>query len=218
MSLHRIAGVCFTVVAFLTSGCGRDVTSGVTSAIQQIVETAPRGDNGLRADLRQFYAERGFAPAWLAKKGAGTAEDALALVRTASNHGLQSTDYAERDLGPLVDADGDIGSALKNDAEALARFDVQMTTALLTLGRDVALGRSNPAVISKNWKARRNAPDLAGTLGAAAMDPGKLRGWLDEVRPLHPEYAALQHTLTGINEKQKTHGTPDPRWRQIAKF
>jgi len=93
---------------------------------------------------------------------------------------------------------------------------VRMTTALLTLGRDVALGRSNPAAVSKDWKARRSAPDLAGTLAAAVATSGTLRAWLDEVRPMHPEYAALQHTLAAINEKQKTLGAPDPRSGQIA--
>jgi len=84
------------------------------------------------------------------------------------------------------------------------------------LGRDVAQGRSNPAAVSKNWKARRTAPDLAGTLAVAVAAGGNLRGWLDEVRPVHPEYAALQHTLTAINQKQKAQGTPDARTGQIA--
>jgi murein L,D-transpeptidase YcbB/YkuD len=217
MSAHRISSVAAAAIVFLVSACGKDLTPAVTAALQQIVETAPGADSGtIRADVREFYAQRGFSPAWLKRKGAATAEDALAVLRTAPDHGLQTADYAESDLAPLVDAEQDIDAALKQDARALASFDVQMTTALLTLGRDVALGRSNPAAVSKNWKARRSAPDLAGTLAAADAAPAKLRAWLDEVRPMHPEYAALQHTLTAINEKQKALGAPDPRSGQIA--
>ena len=216
MSVRRISGVGVAAVAFLAIGCGKDVTPAVTSAIQQVVETAGGESGKVRADVRQFYAQRGYSPAWLTKQGAATAEDALAVVRTAPNHGLSSADYAESDVASLVDAEEDIDTALKHDAQMLASFDVQMTTALLTLGRDVALGRSNPAAVSKNWKARRTAPDLAGTLAVAVAAGGSLRGWLDEMRPMHPEYAALQHTLTAIHEKQKAQGTPDPRAGQIA--
>jgi murein L,D-transpeptidase YcbB/YkuD len=220
MNAPRISGICVAVVACLAIGCGKDVTPAVTSAIQQIVDTAPDGgDAKVQADVRQFYAQRGHAPAWLDNKGTATAEDALAVLRTAPNHGLVSTDYGERDLAPLIDAEEDeedIDTSLKRDAQALARFDVELTTALVALGRDVALGRTTPGTISKNWKARRTAPDLVGTLSTAVASGRDIRAWLDEVRPVHPEYAALQQTLMAINDKQQAQGTPDPRAGQIA--
>src|SRR6185503_18288595 len=45
--------------------------------------------------------------------------------------------------------------------------------------------------------ARRDAPDLPGTLSVAA-DAGELDAWLNRVRPVHPEYAALQKALADL--------------------
>ena len=64
---------------------------------------------------------------------------------------------------------------------ALAEADVRITSALLTLGRDVAVGRTKPEQIDPRWKTQRKAPDLVGTLTAAA-DNG-LNTWLDTIKP-----------------------------------
>ena len=143
-------------------------------------------------------------------------EAALKVIRTAPNHGLVEADYLEQDLVLLIDAEDDVEKQLKDDPQALARFDVQLTTALLTLGRDVAMGRTQPKAISSLWKPKRMAPNFVAALAAAVNEGGGLDKFLDKVRPVHPEYAALQGTLTAINEKQHAQGTPDARAGQIA--
>ncbi len=145
-----------------------------------------------------------------------TAEAALELIRQAPHHGLAAADYVEEELTRLVDAEEDVEKALKADPQALARFDVRLTTALFALGRDVALGRSKPGAVSANWKARRIAPDFVALLAAAVAAGGTLDAWLDQVRPVHPEYAALQNTLRNIGERQRVQGTSDPRVGRIA--
>jgi murein L,D-transpeptidase YcbB/YkuD len=184
----------------------------VASAIERIVADAPDTD----ADVRRFYEQRASAPVWVRSKATPTAEDALAVLRTAPDHGLNAADYDETQLAPLIDAETAVARALEGDAEAQARFDVRLTTALLALGRDVAVGRSTPTSISPTWKARRTAPDLVATLSAAVSEGRNLAAWLDEVRPRHPEYAGLQRTLAAINARQRSEGTPDPRAGQIA--
>jgi murein L,D-transpeptidase YcbB/YkuD len=77
--------------------------------------------------------------------------------------------------------------------QADARFDVDLTAALLALGRDVAVGRARPDAIDTRWKARRTPPDLPATLSQA--HGAGLASWLDSIRPAHPEYAALQKVL-----------------------
>ena len=94
------------------------------------------------------------------------------VIRTAPNHGLLEADYVEHELAQLIDAEDDVEKQLKDDPQALARFDVQLTTALLTLGRDVAMGRTQPKAISSLWKAKRTAPDFVATLAEAVGDDG----------------------------------------------
>ncbi len=79
-------------------------------------------------------------------------------------------------------------------AHALAEADVRITSALLTLGRDVAVGRTKPARIDPRWNTRRKAPDLVGTLAAAS--DSDLNTWLDTIKPQHAQYAALQKALS----------------------
>ena len=193
------------------------MTPEVTLAIRQIVEAAPEARAGtVQADVQRFYSQRASAPVWLTKDSTATPEAALEVIRQAPNHGLAAPDYDEADLARLIDAEADVEQALKDDVQAIARFDVQLTTALLTLGRDVAMGRSKPAAISRNWKARRTAPDLVALFSEATAKGGNLDAWLNQVRPVHAEYAALQGTLTAINERRRAQGTPDPRVGQIA--
>src|SRR6185295_2855441 len=78
-------------------------------------------------------------------------------------------------------------------SRSLADIDVRITSALLTLGRDVAVGRTKPEQIDPRWKTRRQAPDLIGTLLTAAE--GDLSTWLDTIKPKHPQYATLQKAL-----------------------
>ena len=214
---RRTPAVVAVAIASLAIGCSQDLTPAVTSAIQQVVAAAPDGKaSPVQADVRSFYAQRANVPVWVTKDSTTEPESALKVIRTAPNHGLIEADYVEVDLAQLIDAEDDVEKQLKDDPQALARFDVQLTTALLALGRDVALGRTQPKAISSLWKAKRMAPDFVATLSEAVGDEEKLGAWLDTVRPVHPEYAALQGTLTSINEKQQAQGTPDARAGQIA--
>ena len=85
--------------------------------------------------------------------------------------------------------------------QQIAELDARLTTALLAFGRDVAAGRTTPAAIDRRWKARRELPDLVGTLDHAAR--GDLKTWIDAVRPQHPEYAALQQALLNLQAQRE---------------
>ena len=186
--------------------------------------------------MQQFYTQRAHAPRWVREGQAadGTATDiasALRVIRQAPDHGLNAGDYDEAALARIVDAaqasKDPVKDALGDDLDARARFDVRVTTALLALGRDVAVGRVSPAAIDPRWKARRTPPDLAGSLSQAAPDAASgasndsgLDHWLDTVRPVHPEYAALQKVLAAAHHQGKSQGEAaaldDAQMRQIA--
>ena len=80
------------------------------------------------------------------------AEAALHVVRSARDHGLDPADYGEQELITLRALQTSEDAPEKGSAERaqrLAEADVRITSALLALGRDVALGRSKPARIDQ---------------------------------------------------------------------
>jgi murein L,D-transpeptidase YcbB/YkuD len=165
-------------------------------------------------DVQQFYQARAYAPAWTASDERAAA--ALRTLRRAAEHGLPAEAYLSADLpGLLTPEKKSIEKALDRDARKLAQLDVRVTTALLTLGRDVAVGRVSPASIDARWKLRRTPPDLAGTLEQAAA-AGTLDGWLDAVRPVHPEYAALQKAMANLQPQVGSEAGDDDAARRIA--
>jgi murein L,D-transpeptidase YcbB/YkuD len=212
MSARRLSGsvVGFLFVAACTAAAGCGSQGHAASAeLQKIVAGAPPA--GIRRvvwdDVRAFYAQRENEPAFITEsKPSKIAQDAWRIISSAAAHGLGSADYDEQAIGrqiaELAADDADSGNRLA----MLAQFDVRVSTALLGLGRDVAVGRTTPAAIDRRWKARRKAPDLAGTLNGAIG--GSLAGWLDAIRPGHPEYAALQKALADLTGVRQRGGWP----------
>jgi murein L,D-transpeptidase YcbB/YkuD len=211
MSARRLSGSVFgLLVAACTAaaGCGSQ-HHAASGELQKIVAGAPPA--GIRRavwdDVRAFYKQRENEPAFVTEsKPSKLAKVAWRILSTAGAHGLQSADYDEQAIGrqiaELAADDADSGNRLAT----LAQFDVRISTALLALGRDVALGRTTPAALDRRWKARRKAPDLAGTLYSAIGD--SLAGWFDAIRPGHPEYAALQKALADLTGVRQRGGWP----------
>lgn len=183
----------------------------IAAAVQRIVQqpSAKDATPAVWADVRTFYAARGGSPAWTGGR-LERADEALHVVRRAFEHGLVASDYDEPALARRIEQlrGRDRGAAPDPDhAQQSADLDVRLTTALLALGRDVAIGRGSPERADVRWRARRAPPDLPGTLNAAAANG--LASWLDAIRPVHPEYAALQKALAGLHALQKRGGWPN---------
>jgi murein L,D-transpeptidase YcbB/YkuD len=125
------------------------------------------------------------------------AEAAVKVLGSATTHGLDPADYSEQEIIRVRTLQHGEDAPEKGSPErtqSLAEADVRITSALLTLGRDVALGRTKPSRIDPRWKARRAVPDFVGTLATAA--DADLNTWLDTLKPKHAQYAALQKALT----------------------
>ena len=211
MSARRLPGSAFGLVlaAFIAAaGCGSR-HHAASNELQKIVAGA--APSPIRRvvwdDVRAFYGQRENEPAWVTEsKPSKRAKDAWRIISSAGSHGLSVADYDEqaiaRIIGELADDDTDSGNRLAE----LAQFDVRVSAALLGLGRDVAIGRTTPAAIDRQWKARRKAPDLAGTLNRAIDE--SLSGWLKSIQPQHPEYAALQKALVDLTGVRQRGGWP----------
>lgn len=158
---------------------------------------------------RRFYQHRGNALAWSRARPTSRADEALQVLASAVDHGLDPDYYALSELRAMRERlrslreDGEEGKDGEDRAMRLAAFDVRLTNALLSLGHDVAVGRRRPRAVSPQWDGDRKLPDLAGTF-EAALDDGGLRAWLDQVQPRHAGYAALRRKLAGLRARAET--------------
>jgi murein L,D-transpeptidase YcbB/YkuD len=124
------------------------------------------------------------------------ADAAVETLGRAREHGLDPANYDQQEIArlrSLVMSEDAPEKGSEQRTDVLADGDVRITAALLTLGRDVAVGRNKPERLDPRWKMQRKIPDLVGTLAAAA-DNG-YHGWLDPLVPKHAQYVALQRAL-----------------------
>jgi murein L,D-transpeptidase YcbB/YkuD len=201
-----IVGICLAVAV----GCERreKALDASALAIQSVIaKPLPGVRREVAAAVTAFYTQRQFAPAWHDRRGrpAG-APNALEILRQAEDHGLERDTYREGDLTREVAtraASKSSKSEGEPDATAIADLDVRLTAAVVQLGSHVATGRLDPA---KQPKPHRDAPDLAAVLQTALNDSAMT--FLDRVRPVHPEYQALQKGLHSLRGQAQV-GWPD---------
>lgn len=154
-------------------------------------------------DVRAFYKHQAERPVWVDDKPTRAVQDALIALERAHEHGLDPERYKATAIAARAEK---LHAAPAPGAPVtdLVQFELDVTSALVALGHDVARGQSG-----------RNAPESArarielGPRLAEVLDNGALGTWPDPVRPPHPQYAALQTLLAGG-------GQPADRARQIA--
>lgn len=181
------------------------VTLSCTSARELDVKAAigPAVAAHASPDLRSFYKQESEQPIWVDDKPTGAVKDAVVALRRAHEHGLDP----ERYNAAAIEARAEKLEAAKapgapvND---LVQFELDVTSALVALGQDVARGQSG----RKAPESARERIDVGARL-AEALDAGTIETWPDPVRPSHPQYAELQKVLAGG-------GQPPDRVAQIA--
>jgi L,D-transpeptidase YcbB len=206
---YRPFGLALTgvILTSLVLGCRASTSPEETAEIRAALADPALGVRAAntaqtRPAVRRFYHLRGMVFAWSAKKPLSAADDALALIAAADAHGLDPAAYgfdglrATRDQLAANPAKGDAGR------RELARFDVRLTTSLVSLGHDIAVGRTRP----NRWRAQRKLPDLGNSLADARN--GRLSSWLDTLRPPHEEYVGLQRALVALRGVQAKGGWP----------
>jgi murein L,D-transpeptidase YcbB/YkuD len=194
----------------LSSGCSRQEVPKTTPELQAVLGTAGSKIAGADKDtwsaVQKFYGDREQTFAWVAANGpTEKTEQAIAALRSASTHGLDPAAYQEPELTKLHAELAALDEKDPNRAAQLASLEVRLTTSLLALGRDVAIGRVKPESIDSLWKHQRKLPDLVSALQTAAND--NPASYLDAVRPSHPEYKALQDAMVSLRG-QATKGWP----------
>jgi murein L,D-transpeptidase YcbB/YkuD len=195
------------VLALLACACAKkETTPQIVAAIEHAVAGKAVSPSTADAwnDVREFYKQRNNAAAWVDDKYTSKrAADALIVLRSATDHGLNPDDYDEAEIVRMHTEIAALPKDAPDRLEKLAAFETRVTSALLSLGRDVALGRTSPNEI---WKIKRETPDLAGTL-VKAVD-GDVKEWLTTVRPPHAEYEALQKAYVDLRGQKEKGGWP----------
>ena len=197
------------MVVLVVAGCSSNRNARIGASIQQILSAQPSAvAASVRTEVDRFYKAREYAPVWVQDGDLLKVAGALGALRSAEAHGLVASDYGEDAIAGAIARE----DHLDDSTERLAQLDIDVTTNLLALGHDVALGRVNPRKIDPRWKKERTPPDFVALLEQAAA--GDLNTWLSSVQPKHPEYGALQKELTAIRAQGAS--PTDDRSRLLA--
>lgn len=186
-------------------GCRRGVEPSPELQSLLASDTLDRqvGDAKVRSRVRAFYTQMGDTLAWSRRGSLKPADQALAVLASARDHGLDPEFYqwsaltAEREV---------LSREPAADRQArLAVFDIRLTSALLRLGQDVAGGRARPEDVDPRARRQRKLPELSALL---AERRGQVHTWLEGVEPPHPEYAWLRQGLAALRGAEAKGGWP----------
>jgi murein L,D-transpeptidase YcbB/YkuD len=191
-------GLLFAAAAWTSPSLHAQTTADVRAQIEQALPAA-QGQLGKSAlsqgaypALQQLYAASGGALLW-SRDGHAT-EQARALLRVlqeAESYGLRTQDYAPESLGPAPDVPA---GALAANAQALAHFDVRLSTAALRFISDLHFGRVAPQAAGFQLDQPREPFDLGLALKNVAGAPD-VPAALTAVEPGFYHYKLLKEAL-----------------------
>ncbi len=176
----------------------------IRSRIQEMLRGAPdsriivEGESVYSGMLvRSFYAARDFQPAWSEKEGMTQAGMLVRAVEEAYGDGLTPEFYHLKQIRSLL--------ATTEEAHApppilLARLEILLTDAFITLGCHLSGGCVDPATTTAQWFAKRGTIDGAGIL-ERAIAKRQVREELARLRPVQAAYANLRQVLAQYREK-----------------
>jgi L,D-transpeptidase YcbB len=144
-----------------------------------------------RADLMTLYRVRGYSPLWIDVSGRPNraAFDALMLLESAEDEGLDPADYGMPDLDSLAAALTQLP-----DPANRASFDVALSTSMLRFIRHLHGGRVDPSTVGFRSIRPSVQPDFA-TLLRASVDAGRLTEMVTMLKPAFAQYEALRSAL-----------------------
>ena len=190
--------IAFFLFAVIESLAGDPIIS-----LRQYIEGKPPGvpykiDGEILVsgkELKQFYVNRDYAPAWNNRNFPGNNGYALVnYIRHVDRHGLQPEDYnlplIEKYIGKTV-------FFFPTHKEDAVKLDVLLTDAFMTLGSNLYYGKVDPEKEGADWKMQRKEtilrPDLMLEKALASNDVGKQ---LDLLAPAYRSYWRMSEELS----------------------
>jgi murein L,D-transpeptidase YcbB/YkuD len=139
--------------------------------------------------VRGVYAGFENAPLWLEEGGVKDRANALLeAIRSAPDHGLDTTAYPVSEIAALVNAKRLTDTA---SAGTLAEADVLLTSAYVAYAADMLTGQVDPKTVSQAW----HIPALPQELDSAivhGIENADMKQSLIDMAPQDPDYAALK--------------------------
>jgi murein L,D-transpeptidase YcbB/YkuD len=159
--------------------------------------------------LVRFYENRGFRPLWFGKDGPLPQVDRLLqVIHRAERQGIKPIGYHLSSITPLL---AEIGRPEAHDQpqslRAWSDLELLLTDASLTYGAHVLTGRINPHDLKEAWFGERSRVDLVSALQQAS-ETDRVAEFLENLRPTHAGYAALQQTLAWYRDIAARGGWP----------
>jgi murein L,D-transpeptidase YcbB/YkuD len=196
VSARSFAGCAWLVLlGVLVSACARKPAAApepvpVAAALAARIAAA---DAPLREGLGRLYGAGGAAPLWLdGSRPNEHALAALAVVADARARGLDPEDYGARRLAAAERA---LAAAERASPQALARFEVELSAALLQLLADLHYGRASPDGVAYGLGVAHPARFELAALVAAARRERRIAELPAAVEPQLQAYRRLLGAL-----------------------
>jgi len=231
---HRLL-VCSALILFCAPALvtAQPSTVGLRSTLEQMLrpEVEPvRLLQGaamapLDEQVRSFYQQRDYQPAWLTDRGS-TPQLPLLLeaLRASSDEGLCPEHYHLRTLEsylPLLADSGRLGRTLPQSWQP--QLELLLTQAYFRYAGDLIGGQVDPSRVNPDWRLPSREADL-GKLLEYALESHRLGPVLGDLVPSHPNYLRLRYALIRYREltarggwqplpagESLRPGKPDPR-------
>ncbi|HEU4889096.1 MAG TPA: L,D-transpeptidase family protein [Thermoanaerobaculia bacterium] len=167
--------------------------------------------DGGSADLRSVYAPAGYAFFWTrSSRPTAQAQSVIAQLESASTKGLDPADYNGGRWSSRI-------ANLRTDAD-LARFDIDLTSAVIQYASDLRLGRVNPREVRFDFDLddkKLYAPALVAQI-SSANDAAAV---LASLEPKHDDYRRLIAALATYRriESESANEAPLPVVTKLTK-
>ena len=155
-----------------------------------------------------FYEGRGYAPAWVDRRGLRPAARSLiSAMEGARRDGLEPDDYHLSMIRALASRLPSGGRSRLPEIGRLVDLELLLTDGFLLYGSHLLGGHLDAATLHPNWRAERRERDLASVLESAlaAGDPAEA---LDGLRPPQPAYRRLMDALDSLRRVADAGGWP----------
>lgn len=182
----------------------------VAKAIEPLVEVSRLDEmrwpdfTDYRKHIRNFYAPRGYAPAWVANgRPTPQALAVIALLDAADAKGVNAVDYDATRWPERIAA------LPRANPDGVARFDLALSASVMRYISDLHIGRINPRNLRFELDIETKKYYLPHLLDEikSAPDP---RTILDQIEPPYDEYKRLQAALATYRKLAAAAGTESP--------
>jgi murein L,D-transpeptidase YcbB/YkuD len=148
--------------------------------------------------LQEFYARRGFRPAW---NNARNAEQLHRALAESYEEGLDSKDYH---LPLLSELSTQITGGAASDA-LRAQYDVLLTDALLRLAYHLSFGKVDPQTFDAQWNYGRTLASMdVSRKVEEALAAEDIYQRVEALKPTHSLYTGLQRELARYRAAAET--------------